>query len=43
MIRVLIAEDMQMIREALVALLSREDDLEIVAELERGDEVLSAA
>ena len=41
-IRVLIAEDMQMIREALVALLSREDDLEIVAELERGDEVLRA-
>jgi two-component system, NarL family, response regulator DesR len=36
-IRVLIAEDMHMIRGALVALLSLEDDMEVVAELERGD------
>ncbi|MFC4591747.1 response regulator transcription factor [Sphaerisporangium corydalis] len=43
MIRVLIAEDMHMIRSALVALLSLEDDLEVVAEIERGDEVLAAA
>ncbi|MFI7638066.1 DNA-binding response regulator [Nonomuraea sp. NPDC049400] len=43
MIRVLIAEDMHMIRSALVALLSLEDDLEVVAEVERGDQVLAAA
>ncbi|MBE3013986.1 response regulator transcription factor [Microbispora sp. NEAU-D428] len=43
MIRVLIAEDMHMIRSALVALLSLEDDMEVVAEIERGDEVLAAA
>jgi two-component system, NarL family, response regulator DesR len=43
MIRVLIAEDMHMIRGALVALLSREEDMEIVAELERGDGILEAA
>ncbi|MFI9595963.1 DNA-binding response regulator [Nonomuraea sp. NPDC052265] len=43
MIRVLIAEDMHMIRSALVALLSLEDDMEVVAEVERGDEVLAAA
>src|SRR5262245_57005843 len=43
MIRVLIAEDMHMIRGALVALLSREDDMEIVAELERGDEIVESA
>jgi two-component system, NarL family, response regulator DesR len=38
-IRVLIAEDMHMIRGALVALLSFENDMEVVAELERGDQV----
>jgi len=43
MIRVLIAEDMHMIRGALVALLSREDDMEVVAELERGDEIVATA
>ncbi|MFF4621585.1 response regulator transcription factor [Nonomuraea jabiensis] len=43
MIRVLIAEDMHMIRSALVALLSLEEDMEVVAEIERGDEVLDAA
>lgn len=43
MIRVLIAEDMHLIRGALVALLSLESDIEVVAELERGDEILSAA
>lgn len=40
MIRVLVAEDMHMIRGALVALLSREDDIEVVAELDRGDHVI---
>jgi two-component system response regulator DesR len=43
MIRVLIAEDMHMIRGALVALLSLEEDMEVVAELERGDEVVTTA
>ena len=43
MIRVLIAEDMHMIRGALVALLSLEDDMEVVAELERGDQIVDAA
>lgn len=39
----LIAEDQHMIRGALVALLSLEDDIEVIAELERGDRVLEAA
>jgi two-component system response regulator DesR len=43
MIRVLIAEDMHMIRGALVALLSLEEDMEVVAELERGDEIVATA
>jgi two-component system response regulator DesR len=42
-IRVLIAEDMHLIRGALVALLSREPDMEVVAELDRGDQILEAA
>jgi two-component system response regulator DesR len=42
-IRVLIAEDMHMIRGALVALLRLEPDIEIVAELDRGDTILEAA
>jgi two-component system response regulator DesR len=43
MIRVLIAEDMHMIRGALVALLSLEDDVEVIAELDRGDQILQTA
>ena len=42
MIRVLVAEDMHIVRSALVALLETEDDLEVVAAVERGDEVLDA-
>jgi two-component system response regulator DesR len=42
-IRVLIAEDMNMIRGALVALLSLEEDIEVVAELDRGDAIVEAA
>jgi two-component system response regulator DesR len=42
-IRVLLAEDQAMIREALAALLSFEDDIEVVAQVGRGDEVLPAA
>jgi two-component system response regulator DesR len=40
---VLIAEDQHMIRGALVALLSLESDIEVVAELDRGDQVLDVA
>ena len=43
MIRVLIAEDMHMIRGALVALLTLENDMEVVAELERGDLIVPTA
>ena len=43
MIRVLIAEDMHMIRGALVALLSLEGDMEVVAELDRGDTIVPTA
>jgi len=42
-IKVLIAEDMHLIRGALVALLSLEDDMEVVAELERGDVIVDTA
>jgi two-component system, NarL family, response regulator DesR len=42
-IRVLLAEDQAMIREALAALLSFEDDFEVVAKVGRGDEVTAAA
>lgn len=43
MIRVLLAEDQAMVRGALVALLAMEEDIEIVAEASRGDEVVPAA
>ncbi len=43
MIRVLLAEDQAMVRGALAALLNREPDITIVAEVGRGDEVLAAA
>jgi two-component system, NarL family, response regulator DesR len=42
-IKVLLAEDQVMIREALAALLSFEDDIEVVAQVGRGDEVTEAA
>jgi two-component system, NarL family, response regulator DesR len=42
-VRVLIAEDQAMVRGALSALLSLEEDIEIVAEASRGDEVVPAA
>ncbi|MET7478879.1 response regulator transcription factor [Streptomyces sp. NPDC005648] len=43
MIRVLLAEDMHMVRGALVALLSLERDIEVVCEVENGDEIVPAA
>ena len=43
MIRILVAEDMHLIRGALVALLAMEADMEVVAELDRGDEIIPTA
>jgi len=43
MIRVLIAEDQAMVRGALASLLALEPDIEVVAEVGRGDQVLEAA
>ncbi|MFE3448197.1 DNA-binding response regulator [Nonomuraea sp. NPDC059194] len=43
MIRVLLAEDMHMIRAALTALLRLEPDIEVVAEVTRGDEIVPTA
>jgi two-component system response regulator DesR len=42
-IRILLAEDQAMVRGALTALLQLEDDLEVVAEVSQGDEVLPTA
>ena len=42
-IRVLLAEDQTMVRGALAALLALEEDIEVVAEASRGDEVVPAA
>lgn len=43
MIKVLIAEDMHLIRGAIVALLTLEADMEVVAQLDRGDTIVSTA
>ncbi|MGI5402704.1 response regulator [Streptomyces sp. CA-135486] len=43
MIRLLLAEDQSMVREALAALLGLDPDFEVVAQVARGDEVLAAA
>jgi two-component system, NarL family, response regulator DesR len=42
-IRVLLAEDQAMVRGALATLLAMDDDIEVAAEVGRGDEVLEAA
>jgi two-component system response regulator DesR len=42
-IRVLIAEDQGMVRGALASLLGLEPDIEVVAQVPRGDEVVAAA
>ncbi|MDX3096034.1 response regulator transcription factor [Streptomyces sp. ME01-24h] len=43
MIRVLLAEDQSMVREALAALLGLEGDIEVVAQVARGEDVVGAA
>lgn len=43
MIRVLVAEDMHLVRGALVALINLEGDMEVVAEVDRGDEIETTA
>ena len=43
MIKVLVAEDMHIVRGALVALLELEQDIEVVAECSTGDEILAKA
>jgi two-component system response regulator DesR len=42
-LRLLVADDQSLVRSALAALLSLEPDFEVVAEVGRGDEVVSAA
>ena len=43
MIRILLAEDQVLVRGALAALLNMESDMQVVAEVGRGDEVVAAA
>ncbi|MEU5144198.1 response regulator transcription factor [Streptomyces sp. NPDC021139] len=43
MVRILIAEDMRMLRRALVELISMQPDIEVVAELESGAEIVRRA
>ncbi|MEV0219525.1 response regulator transcription factor [Streptomyces sp. NPDC050704] len=43
MIRIVIAEDMHMVRGALVALLEMEPDLKVVAQFDSGDQLVPAA
>jgi len=43
MIRLLLADDQELIRSALAALLALQDDFEVVASVGRGDEVIAAA
>ena len=42
-IRVLVAEDMQILRDTLVAVLKLEDDIDVVAEVTNGDAIVPAA
>lgn len=43
MVRLLLADDQELIRSALAALLALEEDFEVVAAVGRGDEVVAAA
>lgn len=42
-IRLLLAEDVTMLRSALIALLNLEDDFSVVADVDRGDTIVAAA
>jgi two-component system, NarL family, response regulator DesR len=42
-IRVLVAEDMRILRDTLVAMLSLEDDIEVIAQVASGAEIVPAA
>src|SRR5690242_1296146 len=42
-LRILLAEDVHMVRGALVALLEQQADFEVVAQIERGDAIVPAA
>jgi two-component system, NarL family, response regulator DesR len=43
MLRVMLAEDMHIVRAAIVALLELEDDIEVVADVASGDEIMRVA
>ncbi|MEV1167901.1 response regulator transcription factor [Nonomuraea sp. NPDC049784] len=43
MVRILVAEDMRILRDTLVAVLDLEDDLEVVAEVASGDRIVPEA
>lgn len=43
MIRVLLAEDMQILRDTLASLLKLEDDIDVIAEVSDGDAIVSTA
>ncbi|MEU5877493.1 response regulator transcription factor [Spirillospora sp. NPDC047279] len=43
MIRVMVAEDVRILRETLVTVLGLEDDIEVVAAVERGDQIVAVA
>lgn len=43
MIRVLVAEDMRLLRDTLVAALELEDDIDVVAALDRGESIVDTA
>ena len=43
MIRVLVAEDMRILRDTLVSVLNLEEDIEVVAQVAVGDDIASAA
>jgi len=43
MIRIMVAEDVRILRDTLVAVLQLEDDLDVVATAARGDEIVPAA
>jgi two-component system, NarL family, response regulator DesR len=43
MIRVLVAEDMRILRDTLVSVLNLEDDIKVVAQVAAGTDIVSAA